>query len=119
MTFEHEENGQTIGYDKVIMLAGGVGYAHADHSAKRTPKKGDYNTVRDIVEYPEYSRVGIRLEELSNPPIEKSDGTLHEPTFNIFRFRELEVPPPIEEEIHNMLEEEFEIINPDDDQIFK
>ena len=41
MTFEHEENGRTIGYDKVIMLAGGVGYAHADHSAKRTPKKGD------------------------------------------------------------------------------
>ena len=85
----------------------------------RTPKKGNYYTIRDIVEYPEYNRVGLRLEELSNPPIEKSDGTLHEPTFNIFRFRELEVPPPIEEEIHNMLEEEFEIIKPDDDQIFK
>ena len=41
LTFEHEENGKTVGYDKVIMLAGGVGYAHADHSAKRTPKKGD------------------------------------------------------------------------------
>ena len=41
LTFEHEENGRTIGFDKVIMLAGGVGYAHADHSAKRTPKKGD------------------------------------------------------------------------------
>ena len=52
----------------------------------RIPKKGDYYTVRDIVEYPEYNRVGIRLEEISNPPIEKSDGTLHEPTFNIFRF---------------------------------
>ena len=85
----------------------------------RTPKKGDYYTIRDIVEYPEYNRVGLRLEEISNLPIEKSDGTLHEPTFNIFRFRELEVPPPIEKEIHNMLEEEFEIINPDDDQIFK
>ena len=85
----------------------------------RIPKQGDYYTVRDIVEYPEFNRVGLRLEEISNPPIEKSDGTLHEPTFNIFRFRELEVPPPIEEEIHNMLEEEFEIIKPDDDQIFK
>ena len=85
----------------------------------RIPKKGNYYTIRDIVEYPEYNRVGLRLEELSNPPIEKSDGTLHEPTFNIFRFRELEVPPPIEEEIHNMLEEEFEIIKPDDNQIFK
>ena len=85
----------------------------------RTPKKGDYYTIRDIVEYPEYNRVGLRLEEISNPPIEKSDGTLHEPTFNIFRFRELEVPPTIEKEIHSMLEEEFEIIKPDDDQIFK
>ena len=85
----------------------------------RTPKKGDYYTIRDIVEYPEYNRVGLRLEEISNPPIEKSDGTLHEPTFNIFRFRELEVPPPIEKEINNMLEEEIEIINQDDDQIFK
>ena len=85
----------------------------------RTPKKGDYYTIRDIVEYPEYNRVGLRLEEISNPPIEKSDGTLHEPTFNIFRFRELEVPPPIEKEINNMLEEEIAIINPDDDQIFK
>ena len=85
----------------------------------RTPKKGDYYTIRDIVEYPEYNRVGLRLEEISNPPIEKSDGTLHEPTFNIFRFRELEVPPPIEKEIHSMLEEEFEIIKPDDNQIFK
>ena len=33
LTFGHEENGRTIGYDKGIMLAGGVGYAHADHSA--------------------------------------------------------------------------------------
>ena len=41
LTFEHEENGKTVGFDKVIMLAGGVGYAHADHSAKRMPKKGD------------------------------------------------------------------------------
>ena len=41
LTLEHEENGQTLGFDKVIMLAGGVGYAHADHSLKRTPKKGD------------------------------------------------------------------------------
>ena len=85
----------------------------------RIPKKGNYYTIRDIVEYPEYNRLGLRLEELSNPPIEKSDGTLHEPTFNIFRFRELEVPPPIEKEIHSMLEEEFENIKPDDDQIFK
>lgn len=26
LTFEHEENGEKYAYDKVIMLAGGVGY---------------------------------------------------------------------------------------------
>lgn len=41
LTFEHQENEQTIGYDKVIMLAGGIGYAKANQSLKKTPKKGD------------------------------------------------------------------------------
>ena len=41
LTFEHLENKQTIGYDKVIMLAGGIGYAKAQQSLKKTPKKGD------------------------------------------------------------------------------
>ena len=41
LTFEHEENGIKIGYDKVIMQAGGVGFANSDHSKKYTPEKGD------------------------------------------------------------------------------
>ena len=41
LTFEHQEKEQTIGYDKVIMLAGGIGYGKADQSLKKTPKKGD------------------------------------------------------------------------------
>jgi phosphoribosylformylglycinamidine synthase len=41
LTFEHEEENKTIGFDKVIMMAGGVGYAHADDSAKKMPKKGN------------------------------------------------------------------------------
>jgi len=76
----------------------------------KIPKEGNYYTIRDIVEYPELSRTGVRLEEIANPPIEKSDGTMHEPSFSIFRFRELEVPPPIEEEISNMLTEELELV---------
>jgi len=40
LTFEHEENGHTWGYDKVIMLAGGVGYANADHAIKDEPVPG-------------------------------------------------------------------------------
>lgn len=41
LTFEHHENEQTIGYDKVIMLAGGIGYGKMQQSIKKTPKKGD------------------------------------------------------------------------------
>ena len=40
-TFEHQENGKKIGYDKVIMQAGGIGYANRVHSKKYIPKKGD------------------------------------------------------------------------------
>ena len=40
-TFEHLENNTTIAYDKVIMLAGGVGYGNARHSKKLKAKKGD------------------------------------------------------------------------------
>ncbi len=41
LTFEHSENNQTIGFDKVIMLAGGIGYGKMQQSLKKTPKKGD------------------------------------------------------------------------------
>ena len=41
LTFEHNENSKTIGFDKVIMLAGGIGYGKLQQSLKQTPKKGD------------------------------------------------------------------------------
>jgi len=51
LTFEHDEsqssivNGKRtnrkIGYDKVIMQAGGIGYGKADQALKDTPKEGD------------------------------------------------------------------------------
>lgn len=41
LTFEHEENGRKLGYDKVIMQAGGVGYGKFDQAKKHTPKQGD------------------------------------------------------------------------------
>lgn len=41
LTFEHEENGQKLGYDKVIMQAGGIGYGKLEQSLKHKPKKGD------------------------------------------------------------------------------
>lgn len=39
-TFEHKENNKEYGYDKVIMLAGGVGYANKRDALKGEPKEG-------------------------------------------------------------------------------
>jgi phosphoribosylformylglycinamidine synthase len=40
LTFEHTENHKKFGYDKVIMLAGGVGFAKLKDSLKGEPKVG-------------------------------------------------------------------------------
>ena len=41
LTFEHEENNRKIGYDKVIMQAGGIGYGKLDQAIKHKPQEGD------------------------------------------------------------------------------
>lgn len=41
LTFEHFENFKKYGYDKVIMLAGGIGFGNKKDSLKGTPEKGD------------------------------------------------------------------------------
>ncbi|WP_276090528.1 phosphoribosylformylglycinamidine synthase [Pedobacter sp. JY14-1] len=41
LTFEHEEEGRKLGFDKVIMLAGGVGYGKASQAKKHKPSEGD------------------------------------------------------------------------------
>ena len=48
LTFEHEENpssssstARKLGFDKVIMQAGGIGYGKANQAIKDTPKEGD------------------------------------------------------------------------------
>ena len=41
LTFEHQENGEEYGYDKVIMLAGGVGYGTRRDCLKGEPRKGN------------------------------------------------------------------------------
>lgn len=40
-TFEHSENGKQMGFDKVIMLAGGIGYGKKVDSLKDEPSKGE------------------------------------------------------------------------------
>ena len=41
LTFEHEEDARMLGFDKVIMQAGGIGYGKLDQAIKKTPKDGD------------------------------------------------------------------------------
>ncbi len=41
LTFEHEEAGCKLGYDKVIMQAGGIGYGKLNQAKKHEPQAGD------------------------------------------------------------------------------
>ncbi len=41
LTFEHEENRKKFAYDKVIMLAGGIGYGNRRDALKEEPQKGE------------------------------------------------------------------------------
>ncbi len=40
-TFEHEEGARKLGFDKVIMMAGGIGYGKASQAIKGKPHEGD------------------------------------------------------------------------------
>ncbi len=41
LTFEHEEDARKLGFDKVIMMAGGIGYGKAEQAIKQKPTVGD------------------------------------------------------------------------------
>ena len=41
LTFEHEQDARKLGFDKVLMQAGGIGYGKADQALKDKPKVGD------------------------------------------------------------------------------
>ena len=41
LTFEHQEENKEFGFDKVIMLAGGIGFARKEDSIKEDPEPGD------------------------------------------------------------------------------
>ena len=45
LTFEHKEHNNIYGYDKVIMLAGGIGFSIKKYAYKKNPKKGDIIVV--------------------------------------------------------------------------
>lgn len=41
LTFEHKEEAKRLGFDKVIMLAGGIGYGKKEQALKKTPQAED------------------------------------------------------------------------------
>jgi len=41
LTFEHDEAGRKLGFDKVIMQAGGIGYGKKQQALKEKPETGD------------------------------------------------------------------------------
>ncbi|AOW19616.1 phosphoribosylformylglycinamidine synthase [Urechidicola croceus] len=41
LTFEHEEHARKLGFDKVIMQAGGIGFGKLEQSIKKEPQAGD------------------------------------------------------------------------------
>lgn len=41
LTFEHQEGDKKYGFDKVIMMAGGIGYGKKEDALKDTPENGD------------------------------------------------------------------------------
>ena len=45
LTFEHQEGQDLLGFDKVIMQAGGIGYGKKDQAQKDTPKKDDHIVI--------------------------------------------------------------------------
>lgn len=55
LTFEHEEDARKLGFDKVIMMAGGIGYGKAEQAKKGSPAVGD----RVVVLGGENYRIGM------------------------------------------------------------
>lgn len=72
LTFEHEENDKTYGYDKVIMLAGGIGFGKEKDSLKDTPKEGD----KIIVLGGENYRIGMGGGAVSSVATGEFDNTI-------------------------------------------
>jgi phosphoribosylformylglycinamidine synthase len=93
LTFEHEEDGKQHGFDKVIMLAGGVGFTNANYTKKRDPEKGDQIVIMGGDNY----RIGmggsavssLNTGELSNAielnAIQRSNPEMQKRVSNVIR----------------------------------
>ncbi len=72
LTFEHDENEKTIAYDKVIMLAGGIGFAKKEDAQKDTPIAGDKIVVMGGDNY----RIGMGGAAVSSADTGAMDNTI-------------------------------------------
>lgn len=93
LTFEHEENEKQFGFDKVIMLAGGVGFTNAKYTKKAEPKAGDQIVIMGGDNY----RIGmggsavssLNTGELSNAielnAIQRSNPEMQKRVSNVIR----------------------------------
>jgi phosphoribosylformylglycinamidine synthase len=72
LTFEHFTELKKYGYDKVIMLAGGVGYGKAEDSLKDNPDKGDQIIVMGGDNY----RIGMGGGAVSSVATGEFDNTI-------------------------------------------
>ncbi len=93
LTFEHNELGRKLGYDKVIMQAGGIGYGKFSDAQKHMPKKGDKIVVLGGDNY----RIGmggsavssVATGEYSNSielnAIQRSNPEMQKRTMNVIR----------------------------------
>lgn len=86
LTFEHQEKNEIIGYDKVIMLAGGIGFGKRKESQKKTVEKGDAivllggdnyrigmggGAVSSVITGEYQNRIELNAVQRSNPEMQK------------------------------------------------
>jgi phosphoribosylformylglycinamidine synthase len=93
LTFEHAEDDEVFGYDKVIMLAGGIGYTLKQHAQKSVGKNGDTVVLLGGDNY----RIGmgggavssVSTGELSNTielnAVQRANPEMQKRVFNVIR----------------------------------
>lgn len=93
LTFEHHESGKIHGYDKVIMLAGGIGYARKEDAIKGNPAPGDQIIVMGGDNY----RIGLGggavssvatgeyANQIEMNAVQRSNPEMQKRVFNVIR----------------------------------
>jgi phosphoribosylformylglycinamidine synthase len=72
LTFEYTENNLNLGFDKVIMQAGGIGWAKHEDALKEVPEKGDRVVILGGDNY----RIGMGGSSVSSVDTGELDNTI-------------------------------------------